>query len=137
MSLCGRGRLSRTGPDEHEEGRPAVEQGQTLRLKFQCDSITSLPGNIEEAHLSPVWLDKGDTDGENIWADIPRGMIHITVTNPVATGEYFKPGESYFLDFSLAETAEQNAQMMRAVKGQPVTGAIEQTLKTGTNLGAR
>ena len=94
----------------------------TVRAKFNCDSVTMLkasrpaPDSVYDPNrghdkfeeciafsvkMSPVYTgDKGEN--QKFWSATPCGTLEMQVMNQPA-GEMFKPGKSYYLDFTLAD----------------------------------
>lgn len=74
----------------------------TVRAKFVCSSVTSYayPGNVQVV-LSPV-MDSKTPENKAFWDATPNGRLDMTITNREAT-DLFVPGQSYYLDFTLAE----------------------------------
>ena len=97
-----------------------------MRAKFRVDSIRKygevistfdpIQGKIvstikasdsqETLEMSPVCPNKFGPNGEHEDNDFhrysPSGSLQLTVTNPTLIGK-IKPGEKYYLDFTLAE----------------------------------
>ena len=72
----------------------------TVRAKFKCTEVNERRfehGNQVDVVLYPVMRDDVE-----LWEATPSGKLEMTVTNPSVAG-WFKPGESYYLDFSRAD----------------------------------
>jgi len=75
-----------------------------MRAKFKIDSITRLPHG-EILKMSAVCPDKFDEEGLSEDSSFskwtPTGSLEMTITNP-AVFATLNPGDSYYLDFTLA-----------------------------------
>lgn len=71
-----------------------------MRAKFLCDSVMSYPGS-QEAALSPV-VSTDNLEDQDFNDATPSGSLIMLISNPKAQ-TYFKPGKSYYLDFTEAE----------------------------------
>jgi hypothetical protein len=73
----------------------------TVKAKFQCNSIENYQYS-KIAKFSAIY----GTEGENkdFTTMTPSGQLNITITGDVPAADFFKPGESYYLEFSKAES---------------------------------
>lgn len=74
-----------------------------MRAKFKINTITQREGS-EVLEMSPVCKDGGyrsdGLDEDNTFAKFsPSGKLELTIANPALQGQ-FKPGETYYLDFT-------------------------------------
>jgi hypothetical protein len=70
-----------------------------LRAKYTCDAVDPInDGGAEQVKLSAVYSD-GDPENNQFNEATPWGTLEMGVDNPAAKG-FFKPGESYYLDFT-------------------------------------
>lgn len=78
-----------------------------MRAKFKCETVTigewgNAPGvmPVETAKLKAVM---GNTPEDKAFNEAtPNGSLEIMITNKAAHG-YFKAGQNYYLDFTVAE----------------------------------
>lgn len=73
-----------------------------VRAKFQVDSIR-LTTHGTDVEMSPV-MDQSDPTSEDarFWDATPSGSIKMYIDNKKAA-EQFKPGQKYYVDFTLAK----------------------------------
>ncbi len=78
-----------------------------VRAKFQCESVTKHAYGSEQVKLRAVCAAPGEklnAENESFSKATPNGSMEMGIDNPGAQG-FFKPGQSYYLDFSEAPTA--------------------------------
>jgi hypothetical protein len=81
-----------------------------VRAKFRVTEIThtsaNYGGQAGKRENDQVVLEPAMDDENKTWARYtPCGKIQMTINNPLALDE-FKPGECYFVDFTLAPQKE-------------------------------
>jgi hypothetical protein len=72
----------------------------TIRAKFICNSVTD-NGHNKSANLSAVYGKEGENADYSRYT--PAGALNITIDQDTKAAEFFKPKQSYWLDFTLAE----------------------------------
>ena len=75
-----------------------------MRAKFRCNSVEFFTDDYYQAKLTPVQATENQED-QDFNRFTPSGEMQISIDNPKANG-YFKPGSSYYLDFT--EAKEKN-----------------------------
>ena len=71
-----------------------------MRAKYKVDSVTLWESGSETLKFSAV---TNGTAEDNLFHKFtPYGTMEISVSNPDLFGK-FKPGQEYYLDFTLAE----------------------------------
>lgn len=74
-----------------------------MRAKFRCNSVQDFGQGGETSALGAV-VDDGTPENERYHTATPSGSLTLSVSNPSVRG-FFKPGKSYYLDFTEAEQA--------------------------------
>jgi hypothetical protein len=69
-----------------------------MRAKFQCHDVVPAISGAEVAKLAAVYAD-GNPENNQFNVATPWATLEIGIDNPAAKG-FFKPGESYYLDFT-------------------------------------
>lgn len=59
--------------------------------------------------LNPSFANKPDDPNHAFWKATPTGNLEMTINNPAVFG-FFKPGKSYFLDFTAIEATPVAAE---------------------------
>ena len=72
---------------------------QKVRAKFQCNSVEEYGGGGKTAKMSAVYSEKGEN--AQFAHATPSGSLSITIDSQTEAVDFFKPGEEYYLDFSL------------------------------------
>lgn len=78
-----------------------------VRAKFQCESVTKHAWGSEQVKLHAVCAAPGEKLNEedaSFSKATPNGNLEMHIDNPGVQG-FFKPGQSYYLDFSEAPKA--------------------------------
>lgn len=93
--------------------------------KFRCESVTT-EGDMSQVRLCPVT--SGSKENEEFFKYTPGGSIDLSVVNPEAAGQ-FEPGKEYFVTFTKAEEApeEAPADQQNHVDDQVKAGPSEET----------
>lgn len=78
-----------------------------VRAKFKVSSITQHDDNLVDINMSAVT--GGSEENKQFWKYTPSGQLTLQCLNPSAS-EYFKPGEEYYLDFTLAENDDSSRE---------------------------
>jgi hypothetical protein len=75
-----------------------------VRAKVVCAYVQDF-GHTKQVKLVPVTPNSDDNipENERFHKYTPNGSIELTIDNPVAA-EQFKPQQTYYLDFTPAET---------------------------------
>lgn len=76
---------------------------ETVRAKFRCDNVETIPGG-EEMHvirMSPVYSDDPASENKTFTKYTPAGSFHMHVTVP-ETAAFFVNGQEYYLDITKA-----------------------------------
>jgi hypothetical protein len=71
-----------------------------IRAKFNCNSFTD-NGYNREFKFSAVYGKEGENEGFS--KATPSGTLSITVDKETAAYDLFKPGKTFYLDFTEAE----------------------------------
>ena len=74
-----------------------------IRAKFRCD-LVSKTAYYESVELCAVGPNNGEvlnSENASFAKATPNGSLKMTIDNPDAQG-FFKPGKSYYLDFTEA-----------------------------------
>lgn len=74
-----------------------------VRAKFKCNSVEEYAGGSKEAKLSAVYSSKGEN--AQFTHATPSGNLSISIDSQTEAVEFFKPGEEYYLDFSVVPKA--------------------------------
>lgn len=85
-----------------------------MRAKFRVATVTAMQG-CEILKMSAVSKDGAygadGSDEDNTYAKYsPQGSFEVTIMNPALFG-IFKPGDRYYMDFTLAPAAPAPAQL--------------------------
>lgn len=70
---------------------------KTVRAKFKVQSVTETEGGLKTASLQPV--SSGSPENAEFFKWTPSGSIQLGTINPAAA-EQFKPGTSFYVDFT-------------------------------------
>jgi hypothetical protein len=77
---------------------------RSIRAKFQCTTVIPPTQDYDAvAYLSAVYAnDDGTVNEENqsFSSATPSGQITISISKDVPASKFFKPGRSYYLDFT-------------------------------------
>ncbi|WP_312750577.1 hypothetical protein [Epilithonimonas hominis] len=71
-----------------------------VKAKFKCESVTNFE-TAKEVNLSPVL--QGSDENKSFSKYTPSGRLSMRIDNETEAGEYFKPGEEYYLTLEKAE----------------------------------
>jgi len=70
----------------------------TVRGKFKCTSIEEFENGWKTAKLNAVYSNTGENADFSKFT--PNGNISITVTPETKAIDFYKPGKSYYIDFT-------------------------------------
>jgi len=79
-----------------------------MKAKFYCVSVTRPLNGTDQVALSAATGEPIETIGFTLVN--AKGQIALTVNDPESQG-FFKPGATYFLDFTLAEVPKEEAAL--------------------------
>lgn len=76
-----------------------------MRAKFLVTKVSPVgDSGTEEVQLSAVYGGETNAEDNQFSAATPSGNLNMHISNPGAIG-VLKPGQKYYLDFTLAEEA--------------------------------